>query len=85
MGGLTCFIPYVDLIFFCHKQAALCTIRIIKKVPDLAENFINAAAALLKEKHHGVLITGVQLCTDMCKVSTEAHEHFRKVCFVSLV
>lgn len=60
-------------------QAALCSIRIIKKVPDLAENFINPAASLLKEKHHGVLITGIQLCTDLCKVSAEALEYFRKV------
>lgn len=60
-------------------QAALCSIRIIRKVPDLAENFINSAAALLKEKHHGVLITGIQLCTDLCKVSPEALEYFRKV------
>ncbi|KAK6139246.1 hypothetical protein DH2020_027001 [Rehmannia glutinosa] len=69
----------------CLTRAALCTIRIIKKVPDLAENFINPAAALLKEKHHGVLITGVQLCTDMCKVSTEALEYFRKKCIDGLV
>ncbi|CAI0627479.1 unnamed protein product [Linum tenue] len=62
-----------------RKKAALCSIRIIKKVPDLAENFINPVAALLKEKHHGVLITGVQLCTDLCKVSPEALEYFRKV------
>ncbi|KAI3467496.1 hypothetical protein Pfo_024159 [Paulownia fortunei] len=68
-----------------RKKAALCTIRIIKKVPDLAENFINSAAALLKEKHHGVLLTGVQLCTDMCKVSTEALEYFRKKCIDGLV
>ncbi|KAK6139237.1 hypothetical protein DH2020_027022 [Rehmannia glutinosa] len=68
-----------------RKKAALCTIRIIKKVPDLAENFINPAAALLKEKHHGVLITGVQLCTDMCKVSTEALGYFRKKCIDGLV
>lgn len=61
-----------------RKKAALCAIRIIKKVPDLAENFINPAAALLKEKHHGVLITGIQLCTDLCKVSAEALEYFRK-------
>ncbi|KAF5746623.1 hypothetical protein HS088_TW06G00794 [Tripterygium wilfordii] len=68
-----------------RKKAALCSIRIIKKVPDLAENFINPAAALLKEKHHGVLITGVQLCTDLCKVSAEALEYFRKKCTESLV
>ncbi|KAA8533123.1 hypothetical protein F0562_033344 [Nyssa sinensis] len=68
-----------------RKKAALCSIRIIKKVPDLAENFINPAAALLKEKHHGVLITGVQLCTDLCKVSAEALEYFRKKCTDNLV
>lgn len=59
----------------------MCSIRIIKKVPDLAENFIHPATSLLREKHHGVLITGVQLCTDLCKISTEALEHIRKVIF----
>ncbi|KAF8378312.1 hypothetical protein HHK36_029651 [Tetracentron sinense] len=68
-----------------RKKAALCSIRIIKKVPDLAENFQSPAAALLKEKHHGVLITGVQLCTDLCKVSAEALEYFRKNCTEGLV
>uniref|UniRef100_A0A7N0UKA1 AP-1 complex subunit gamma n=1 Tax=Kalanchoe fedtschenkoi TaxID=63787 RepID=A0A7N0UKA1_KALFE len=68
-----------------RKKAALCSIRIIKKVPDLAENFINPSASLLKEKHHGVLITGVQLCTDLCKVSPEALEHFRNKCTDPLV
>ncbi|KAL4318328.1 hypothetical protein GQ457_18G021770 [Hibiscus cannabinus] len=63
-----------------RKKAALCSIRIIKKVPDLAENFINPAASLLREKHHGVLITAVQLCTDLCKVSSEALEYFREKC-----
>ncbi|PON59284.1 Adaptor protein complex AP-1, gamma subunit [Parasponia andersonii] len=68
-----------------RKKAALCSIRIIKKVPDLAENFINPAASLLKEKHHGVLITGIQLCTDLCKVSLEALEFLRKKCTEGLV
>ncbi|KAK2352351.1 hypothetical protein P8452_42371 [Trifolium repens] len=68
-----------------RKKAALCSIRIIKKVPDLAENFINPATSLLREKHHGVLITGVQLCTDLCKTSTEALEHIRKKCTDGLV
>ncbi|XP_058776513.1 AP-1 complex subunit gamma-2-like [Vicia villosa] len=68
-----------------RKKAALCSIRIIRKVPDLAENFINPATSLLREKHHGVLITGVQLCTDLCKTSTEALEHIRKKCTDGLV
>ncbi|KAJ8451657.1 hypothetical protein Cgig2_018291 [Carnegiea gigantea] len=68
-----------------RKKAALCSIRIIKKVPDLAENFINPAAALLKEKHHGVLISGVQLCTDLCKVCEDALDYFRKKCTDAVV
>ncbi|PQQ03943.1 AP-1 complex subunit gamma-2-like isoform X2 [Prunus yedoensis var. nudiflora] len=52
-----------------RKKAALCSIRIIKKVPELAENFINPAAALLKEKHHG----------------EDALEYFRKKCTEGLV
>ncbi|XP_010547880.1 PREDICTED: AP-1 complex subunit gamma-2 isoform X2 [Tarenaya hassleriana] len=68
-----------------RKKAALCSVRIIRKVPDLAENFVNPAAALLKEKHHGVLMTGVQLCTELCKVSIEALEFFRKRCTEALV
>ncbi|XP_043703654.1 AP-1 complex subunit gamma-2-like isoform X1 [Telopea speciosissima] len=68
-----------------RKKAALCSLRIIKKVPDLGENFITPAASLIKEKHHGVLITGVQLCTDLCKVSTEALDYFRKRCTEGLV
>uniref|UniRef100_A0A1J3K3X0 AP-1 complex subunit gamma n=1 Tax=Noccaea caerulescens TaxID=107243 RepID=A0A1J3K3X0_NOCCA len=68
-----------------RKKAALCAIRIIRKVPDLSENFTNPAAALLKEKHHGVLITGVHLCTEICTVSSEALEYFRKKCTEGLV
>ncbi|CAA7393697.1 unnamed protein product [Spirodela intermedia] len=62
------------------KKAALCSIRIIRKVPDLAENFMGPAASLLKEKHHGVLIAGIQLCTDLCKASVKALEYLRKNC-----
>jgi hypothetical protein len=40
---------------------------------------MGAAASLLKEKHHGVLISVVQLCTELCKASTEALEYLRKV------
>ncbi|XP_008781938.1 AP-1 complex subunit gamma-2-like isoform X1 [Phoenix dactylifera] len=67
------------------KKAALCSIRIIRKVPDLAENFMGPASSSLKEKHHGVLIAGVQLCTDLCKASTDALEYLRKNCTEGLV
>ncbi|KAJ8500353.1 hypothetical protein OPV22_010905 [Ensete ventricosum] len=67
------------------KKAALCSIRIVRKVPDLAENFLSPAASLLKEKHHGVLIAGIQLCTDLCKVSADATKHLRKNCTEGLI
>ncbi|KAK1273219.1 AP-1 complex subunit gamma-2 [Acorus gramineus] len=67
------------------KKAALCSIRIIRKVPDLSENFMSPAASLLKEKHHGVLIAGVQLCTELCKASAEALDYLRKNCTEVLV
>nr|KAJ0206615.1 hypothetical protein LSAT_V11C500237150 [Lactuca sativa] len=62
-----------------RKKTALCSIRIVKKVPDLAENFVNPVVSLLKEKHHGVLLTTIQLCTDLCNLNEEALEFFRKV------
>nr|XP_043624267.1 AP-1 complex subunit gamma-2-like [Erigeron canadensis]XP_043624268.1 AP-1 complex subunit gamma-2-like [Erigeron canadensis] len=68
-----------------RKKAALCSIRIIKKVPDLAENFVNPVASLLKEKHHGVLLTAIQLCAELCIISEEALEYFRKKCTEGLV
>ncbi|GJR91636.1 AP-1 complex subunit gamma-2-like protein isoform X2 [Tanacetum coccineum] len=68
-----------------RKKAALCSIRIVKKVPDLAENFVNPVASLLKEKHHGVLLTAIQLCTDLCNLNEEALEYFRKKCTEGLV
>nr|KAJ0219688.1 hypothetical protein LSAT_V11C200061420 [Lactuca sativa] len=66
-------------------EAALCSIKIVKKVPDLVENFVNPVVSLLKEKHHGVLLTAIQLCTDLCNLNEEALEFFRKKCTEVLV
>ncbi|KAL7163150.1 hypothetical protein ACSBR2_039283 [Camellia fascicularis] len=71
---------FIVVVYSIHHvmQAALCFIRIIKEVLDLAENFINPATGLVKEKHHGVLIIGLQLCIDLCTTNAEALEYFRK-------
>ncbi|KVH97761.1 Adaptor protein complex AP-1, gamma subunit [Cynara cardunculus var. scolymus] len=80
LGSCTC-------TYLCsyNVQAALCSIRIVKKVPDLVENFVNPVASLLKEKHHGVLLTAMQLCADLCILSEEALEYFKKRCTEGLV
>ncbi|XP_074582389.1 AP-1 complex subunit gamma-2-like [Curcuma longa] len=82
--------PEVQRLFLSRdldikKKAALCSIRIIRKVPDLAENLMTPAASLLKEKHHGVLISAVQLCITLCKVSDIPLEHLRKSCIEGVV
>ena len=56
--------------------------RILRKVPDLADNFVKPATALLSDKQHGSLIAGVKLCIELCKANTGALERFRKVHFV---
>ncbi|XP_052619868.1 AP-1 complex subunit gamma-2-like [Lactuca sativa] len=66
-------------------EAAMCSIRIVKKVPDLAENFFNPVVSLLKEKDHGVLLTAIQLCTDLCNLNEEALEFFRKINILDLI
>lgn len=53
---------------YIRKKAALCAIRIIRKVPELLEYFVPKIRPLLSEKHHGVLVTSVTLLIEMCKV-----------------
>nr|KAJ0205494.1 hypothetical protein LSAT_V11C500268560 [Lactuca sativa] len=65
-------------------KAALCSIRIVKKVPNLAENFVNPAVSLLKEKYHGFLLTAIQFCTDLCNLNEEALEFLRKANILDL-
>uniref|UniRef100_A0A453EYV5 Uncharacterized protein n=4 Tax=Aegilops tauschii subsp. strangulata TaxID=200361 RepID=A0A453EYV5_AEGTS len=38
------------------------------------------AASLLREKHNGVLISVVQLFTELCKANKDAMEYLRKNC-----
>ncbi|KAJ3227535.1 clathrin associated protein complex large subunit [Clydaea vesicula] len=56
---------------YIRKKAALCALRIIKKVPDLMENYQTKVKGLLNERNHAVLLTGVTLLTEMCMLSQE--------------
>ncbi|KAJ3029593.1 UNVERIFIED_CONTAM: clathrin associated protein complex large subunit [Siphonaria sp. JEL0065] len=56
---------------FIRKKAALCAIRIIKKVPDLIENFLEKAKSLLNESNESSLLTGAALEIEMCKLNPE--------------
>jgi AP-1 complex subunit gamma-1 len=63
---------------YIRKKAALCSVRIVRKVPDLVEYLTVPATGLLTDKHHGVLVAGVKLCTELCESNELALEHFRK-------
>ncbi|CAG8443875.1 10855_t:CDS:10 [Ambispora leptoticha] len=63
---------------YIRKKAALCAMRIIRKVPELQENFLSRAKSLLNDRNHGVLLTGTTFITELCHQSPEALQTFRK-------
>ncbi|MBW0470138.1 hypothetical protein O181_009853 [Austropuccinia psidii MF-1] len=63
---------------YIRKKAALCAMRIIKKVPELLDHFITKATSLLSDRNHGVLLCGVTLVTEMCGMDEQALQTFRK-------
>ncbi|KAG0187094.1 clathrin associated protein complex large subunit [Apophysomyces sp. BC1034] len=63
---------------YIRKKAALCALRIIRRVPELHENFVSRSKSLLNDRSHGVLITGITLVTEMCQQYPENIELFRK-------
>ena len=58
---------------YIRRKAALCAMRICRKVPDLQEHFLEKAKALLSDRNHGVLLCGLTLVIDMCEAE-EAEE-----------
>jgi AP-1 complex subunit gamma-1 len=64
---------------YIRKKAALCAVRIIKKCPDLIENYVDKLDQLLNEKNHGVLLTTTTLITEIVKTDKKYRVHFRKL------
>lgn len=52
---------------YIRRKAALCAMRICRKVPDLQEHFVEKAKLLLSDRNHGVLLCGLTLVTNMCE------------------
>jgi AP-1 complex subunit gamma-1 len=68
--------PYV------RKKAALCAHRIMVKVPDLIEDFIDRTTALLNDRNHGVLYTGIQLILYIMTEMPDYRAHFQRTSIV---
>ncbi|KAL7907972.1 adaptor protein complex gamma-adaptin subunit [Trichoderma velutinum] len=56
---------------YIRRKAALCAMRICRKVPDLQEHFVEKATALLSDRNHGVLLCGLTLITSLCEADEE--------------
>ncbi|KAK2812644.1 hypothetical protein FQN50_001290 [Emmonsiellopsis sp. PD_5] len=52
---------------YIRRKAALCAMRICRKVPDLQEHFVEKSKALLSDRNHGVLLCGLTLATEFCE------------------
>ncbi|KAJ7634129.1 adaptin N terminal region-domain-containing protein [Mycena polygramma] len=62
---------------YIRKKAALCALRVIKKVPELADHFTTKAKNLLTDRNHGVLLSSITLVTEMCQIDTAIRDEFR--------
>ncbi|KAF1843008.1 Adaptor protein complex AP-1 gamma subunit [Cucurbitaria berberidis CBS 394.84] len=51
---------------YIRRKAALCAMRICRKVPDLQEHFLDKAKLLLQDRNHGVLLCGITLVESLC-------------------
>ena len=68
-------------LFFLTKrfQAALCALRVVRKVPDLHDHFIEKTKNLLNDRNHGVLLSGITLVIEMCQQTEGCLDEFRPV------
>ena len=56
---------------YIRRKAALCAMRICRKVPDLQEHFLDKAKLLLNDRNHGVLLTGLTFVISLCEADEE--------------
>ncbi|KAJ5697965.1 AP-1 complex subunit gamma-1 [Penicillium malachiteum] len=59
---------------YIRRKAAICAMRICRKVPDLHEHFLEKAKILLGDRNHGVLLCGLTFATDLCEAEEEEEE-----------
>lgn len=59
---------------YLRKKAALAMARCLAKCPDMVEDFYDRVVTLLKDKSHGVLITVVQLMTQVLMIDYKVAE-----------
>ena len=64
---------------YLRKKACLTAVRIIRKVPELIEDFVGGVSAMLTDRTHAVQLSAVTLMIEMCKIESDVIVQFRKM------
>ena len=64
---------------YLKKKAALATIRLVKKEPELIEHLIERITTLLKDRTHGVLISAIQLIIEVIAIAPQTKIEFKTI------
>eukprot|EP00930_Biecheleria_cincta_P001624 TRINITY_DN102759_c0_g1_i1.p1 TRINITY_DN102759_c0_g1~~TRINITY_DN102759_c0_g1_i1.p1 ORF type:complete len:828 (+),score=186.94 TRINITY_DN102759_c0_g1_i1:77-2560(+) len=63
---------------YIRKKAALCAMRIVRKVDEIEDKFNSKIGNLLEDRNHGVLLAGCSLLTALLEKSPDYIRDFRK-------
>jgi len=63
---------------YIKKKAALAATRIIRRVPELMDEFIDKIPRLMEERHHGVLLSTITLIVDILQLNISHKDKFKK-------
>eukprot|EP00929_Paragymnodinium_shiwhaense_P095776 TRINITY_DN5704_c0_g1_i1.p1 TRINITY_DN5704_c0_g1~~TRINITY_DN5704_c0_g1_i1.p1 ORF type:complete len:839 (+),score=220.30 TRINITY_DN5704_c0_g1_i1:90-2606(+) len=63
---------------YIRKKAALCAMRIIRKVDEIEDKFNRCIGGLLEDRNHGVLISGCCLLTTLLELRPDYIPDFRR-------
>jgi len=63
---------------FVAKKAALCSIRILRKCPELTDTYIDRVGTLLGSRNHAVLLTSLKLMREMCLIEPPMIDQLRR-------
>lgn len=62
---------------FLRKKAILCAFRMIRRVPELIEEYLPKCSQFLNDKNHGILVSTITLVTEMCEQSHVVLNYFK--------
>eukprot|EP00439_Symbiodinium_sp_Y106_P081113 s1139_g20.t1 len=63
---------------YLRKKAALCAMRIVRKVEEIEDKFNGKIGNLLEDRNHGVLLAGCSLLTALLEVNPSYVRDFRR-------